>query len=372
MTTKDILSPYTKGNLQLNNRVIMSSLTRGRTTNQGLVPTDLHATYYAQRASAGLILTESAWVSKDAIGFINIPGIYTDEQVTGWKKVTEAVHSKGGKIFLQLSHSGSVSHADFFNGNKPKGPSAINPKEKTFTPQGFKDTETPEELTLQDIRNTIEDYRKASRNALKSGFDGIEIHAQIFTLIPQFLSSLTNQRTDEYGGTIENRSRILFEILDAAISVFGTDRVGIKFTPAFFSTGIIRPQEDTLSDYQYILGKLSNYDLAYVHIVAPGIDLSDTPLSSIKDDYFAFFRKHYSGTLMANGGFTLEKANTILVENNADLVSFGTYYIANPDLTDRFQNNWPLATADTDTYYQGGEQGYTDYHHYDSKKQSLP
>ena len=367
MTTKDILSPYTKGSLQLNNRVIMSSLTRGRTTNQELVPTDLHATYYAQRASAGLILTESAWVSKEAIGFINIPGIYTDEQVAGWKKVTEAVHSKDGKIFLQLSHSGSVSHADFFKGHKPKGPSAINPQEKTFTPQGFKDTETPEELTLKDIRNTIEDYRKASQNALKSDFDGVEIHAQIFTLIPQFLNSITNKRTDEYGGTVENRSRILFEIVEAVVSVFGADRVGIKFTPAFFSTGIICPQEHTLSDYQYILGKLSDYDLAYVHIVAPSVDLSDTPLRSIKDDYFAFFRKHYKGTLMANGSFTLEKANAILTENNADLVSFGTHYIANPDLVERFQNSWHLATADTGTYYQGEEQGYTDYHYYDSK-----
>ncbi len=342
----------------------MASMTRGRTTNEALVPTDLHAVYYAQRAAAGLVLTESAWVSKDAIGFVNIPGIYNEEQLAGWQKVTHDVHSKGGKIFLQVSHVGAVSHPDFFEGKSPKGPSAINPEEKTFTPQGFKDTQTPEELTKTEIQNIVTDYHKASKNARQAGFDGIEIHAQLFTLIPQFLSRAANQRTDEYGGNIENRSRILFEILDVAIEVFGKNRVGIKFTPAFFSSGIIRPDSETLADYEYLLARLNKYPLAYLHIVAPVVDLAGTPLASIKEDYFGFFRAHYQGTLMANGGFTFASANEIIANGKADLVSFGNLFIANPDLVARFQNNWPLATADVETFYTGGEQGYSDYPNY--------
>lgn len=364
METTNLFTTFGKQGLQLRNRVVMSSLTRSRTTNEGLVPTDLHATYYAQRASAGLILTESAWVSKDAMGYINIPGIYTEEQVSGWKKVTKAVHDKDGKIFLQLSHSGSVSHPDFFNGKLPKGPSAVNPQEKSFTPSGFKDTETPEELSIVDIQNIVSDYRKATENALKAGFDGVEIHAQLFTLIPQFLSKATNKRTDLYGGSIENRSRILFEILDAVSGVIGDNKVGLKFTPAAYNPGVIRPDEGTLDDYRYLLSKLNNYKLAYLHIVGPAIDLSDTPLAEIRDNYFGFFRTHFKGTLMANMGFTKDSANEILNNGEADLISFGVPFIGNPDLVERFKNGWPLTEADTDTYYTGEEKGYTDYTEY--------
>jgi N-ethylmaleimide reductase len=366
MQTNNIFTPLNNEGLELNNRIVMASLTRGRTTNEALIPTDLHATYYAQRASAGLILTESAWVSGDAIGFINIPGIYNQAQVNGWRKVTKAVHDKAGKIFLQLAHSGSVSHPDLLEGKSPKGPSSINPQEKSFTSSGFKDTEIPEEMTLEDITQTIENYKHAAQNALKAGFDGIEIHAQLFTLIPQFLNKATNGRTDQYGGSIENRSRIIFEILEAVIPVFGKNKVGIKFTPVAYNPGIIRPDEETLNDYRYMLAKLNNYDLAYVHIVGPDIDLSGTSLSDIKDDYFGFFRKYYYGSIMANLGFNRDSANAILASGKADLVSFGTLYIANPDLTERFKNNWPLAEADVNTYYTGGENGYADYPAYKS------
>lgn len=364
MKTANLFTAFKKQGLQLRNRIVMSSLTRSRTTNKELAPTDLHATYYAQRASAGLILTESAWVSKDAIGYINIPGIYTEEQVSGWQKVTKAVHDKNGKIFLQLSHSGSVSHPDFFDGQFPKGPSAVNPQEKSFTPSGFKDTETPEELSLVDIQNIISDYKKATENAIRANFDGVEIHAQLFTLIPQFLNKATNKRTDLYGGSIENRSRILFEILDVVNGVIGDNKVGLKFTPAAYNPGVIRPDEETLEDYRYLLAKLNNYELAYLHIVGPAIDLSDTPLAEIKDDYFRFFRNIFKGTLMANMGFTKASAIDILNNGKADLVSFGVPFIANPDLVERFENNWPLAEADTDIYYTGGEKGYTDYAKY--------
>lgn len=371
METISLFTPFGIADFELRNRIVMSSLTRSRTTNPDLAPTDLHATYYAQRASAGLILTESAWVSHHAMGYIHVPGIYTARQVAGWKNVTQAVHDKGGKIFLQLAHSGSVSHRDFFGGALPKGPSAVNPGEKSFTLDGFKDTETPEEMSVDDIRKIIDDYRQASQNAVEAGFDGVEIHAQLFTLIPQFLSKATNHRTDAYGGSIENRSRILFEILDAVIAVVGTHKVGLKFTPAAYNQGIIRPDDDTLDDYRYLLMKLNDFELAYLHIVGPANDLSDTPLAGIKDDYFGFFRHYYTGTLMANLGFNRDSANELLAMGKADLVSFGAPFIANPDLVERFTHDWPLTETDTSTYYTGGDKGYIDYPTYSSQESNL-
>ncbi|MDF2476747.1 MAG: alkene reductase [Sphingobacterium sp.] len=361
MELTNLFTPFDHKGLALQNRIVMSSLTRSRTENAALAPTELHAEYYAQRASAGLIITESAWVSQDAMGYINIPGIYTQEQINGWKNVTEAVHMNGGKIFLQLAHSGSVSHSDFFNGKLPKGPSEINPQEKSFTPNGFKDTETPEELSLADIRKIVSDYRSAAENAFKAGFDGIEIHAQLSTLIPQFLSKATNQRKDLYGGDIENRSKILFEILAAVSQVWGEGRVGLKFTPAAYNPGIIRPDSETLNDYGYLMQRLNEHRLAYLHIVGPARDLSDTPLAEIGSDYFGFFRTHFNGILMVNLGFDQKSANEILASGKADLVSFGTLFIANPDLPERFINGWPLALSNPATYYTGGKKGYTDY-----------
>ena len=358
---KPLLTEFKLGELALKNRIVMSSLTRGRADNAALAPTTLHTEYYAQRASAGLILTETAWVSKNAIGYINLPGIYSDEQVLSWKQVTGAVHEKGGKIFLQLTHSGAVSHPDFFDGRLPLGPSAINPQEKSFTPQGFKDTVTPRAYTIPEIKATVEEFRQAAQNAREAGFDGIEVHAQLFTLIPQFLSPATNQRRDEYGGSIENRVRIVFEILDAVGTVFDNRRIGIKFTPAFFSNGRIRPDSTTLPTFAYLLEKLSGYNLGYVHVVGPAVDLAGTVLEPIKEDYFGYFRQKYKGTLMANLGFTQTSGNEILARGNADLVSFGTPFIANPDLVERFQQGIALAVPDTSTFYTGGATGYTDY-----------
>lgn len=339
----------------------MSSLTRARATNTAMAPTALHATYYGQRASAGLILTESTWISKNAVSFAAAPGIYTDEQINGWKEVTTAVHEKGGKIFLQIVHSGSVSHSDYFDGKLPAGPSAINPKEKVFTAAGFKDTETPTELTKEEISTIIQEFKIAAQNAKTAGFDGIELHAQIFTLIPQFLSAATNIRTDEYGGSIENRSRILFEILDVLKEVYTSTAIGVKFTPAAFNTGIIQPDQDTIPLYSYILKQLNDYQLGYLHLVAPAVDLAGTVLESIRDNYFSYFREIYKGTLMANGGFDFESANQIIHDHTADLVAFGRLYIANPDLAERFENHLDLAEADTNTFYMGEEKGYTDY-----------
>ncbi|RFM31691.1 alkene reductase [Chitinophaga silvisoli] len=361
-TKQPLLEEYQLGDLTLKNRVVMASLTRGRATNAGLVPTPLMARYYAQRASAGLILSEGTWVSPKAIGFINVPGIYTEEQVAGWKLVTQAVHDKGGLIFSQLGHIGAASHPDFFDGELPAGPSAINPQTHSFTPVGFKETLTPRELSLAEIKQTIQDYKQAAKNAREAGFDGIEIHAQAGMLIPQFLSLATNQRTDAYGGSIENRARIVFEILDAIIEVWDSTRVAIKFTPVALShVGIVVPDEETIPMFQYILKKLNDYQLAFLHIVGPAEDLTGTPVAVLQDNYFSHFRRHYSGRLMANMGFTQESGNAILKEGLADLVSFGAPFIANPDLVERFQHHLPLAESDRDTYYSGGEKGYTDY-----------
>lgn len=358
---KDLLSAYQLGDLRLSNSVVMASLTRARANNPDLSPTSIHTIYYADRASTGLILTESTWVSSNAIGFLNIPGIYTQEQVNGWKEVTEAVHLQKGRIFLQLSHSGSVSHPDYFNGELPLGPSAINPQEKVFTPTGFKDTLIPKEYSAEQLKTTIAEYKQAAINAKLAGFDGLELHAQLFTLIPQFLSPATNQRTDEYGGSIENRSRILFEILDQLIEIFPGKRVGVKFTPASFNNGIIQPDESTVPTYDYIFKKLNEYDVAFIELVGPRVDLQDTPVSAWNDDFFGYFRKLYKGTIIANLGFTFESGNQIIADGKADLVSFGMPFIANPDLTERFQSSWSLSEADPSTLYIAGEKGYNDY-----------
>ncbi|MCF6406244.1 alkene reductase [Chitinophaga filiformis] len=357
-----LLEDYQIGDLKLKNRVVMASLTRGRATNAGLVPTPLMARYYAQRASAGLILSEGTWVSAKSIGFIHVPGIYTAEQIEGWKLVTKAVHDNGGLIFSQLGHIGAASHPDFFDGELPAGPSAINPRTHSFTPQGFKETPTPRELTVAEIKQTIQDYKQAAKNAKEAGFDGVEIHAQMGMLIPQFLSLATNHRTDDYGGSIENRARIIFEILDVILEVWNSTRVAIKFTPVAYShVGIVTPDEETIPMFQYILKKLNHYNLAYLHIVGPAEDLTGTPVEVLQDNYFSHFRHHYSGRLMANLGFTQESANAILKEGTADLVSFGTPFIANPDLVMRFKYNLPLSEINRDTLYTGDENGYTDY-----------
>jgi len=358
---KSLETTYLLGELELPNRVVMASMTRARATNPGLIPTSLHAEYYAQRAGAGLILTEGVWVSRSAVGFLNIPGIFTREQTEGWKEVTSAVHKKGGRIFIQLSHSGSASHPDYLGGLLPSGPSAINPQEKSYTPQGFKDTVTPKAYSVASIKDMIDEYRKAAMNAKAAGFDGIEIHAHLFTLIPQFLSIATNQRRDKYGGNIENRCRILFEILDAVIGVLPGKRVGIKFSPTVFNAGIIKPDANTIPAFNYIFRELNQYDMAFVELVGPSLDIKGTVIAALQDNIYSHFRSMYKGTLIANLGFDWESGNEIIATGNADLVSFGAPFIANPDLVERFRNSWPLAVGDPNTYYTGGETGYIDY-----------
>ncbi|WP_347236577.1 oxidoreductase [Streptomyces malaysiensis] len=239
--TQPLLQPVQLGALKLPNRVVMAPMTRCRADNEELAPTDLHATYYAQRAGAGLIIGEGAWVSTDAIGFINVPGIYTDAQTAGWAKVTEAVHSAGGMIVSQLGHAGAASHPDHHGGRLPAGPSAINPHEMSFTPDGPKDSLTPRALSAAEIATTIGTYRQAAVNALRAGFDGLEIHAQVSHLVAQFLNPRLNQRTDAYGSSSEKRAQFLFDVVDAVSSVWGSDRIGIKSPPTGI-TGLPSPQ----------------------------------------------------------------------------------------------------------------------------------
>jgi N-ethylmaleimide reductase len=354
-TTQPLLQPVRLGALELPNRVVMAPMTRGRAENAELTPTDLHATYYAQRAGAGLIVSEGTWVNADAIGYTNVPGIYTDAQTAGWTKVTEAVHAAGGQIVSQLGHVGANTHPDHLGGRQPAAPSAVNPGERSFTPSGFKDTVTPREFTAAEIAATIADYRHAAENARRAGFDGLEIHAQGSHLIPQFLNPRLNQRTDAYGGSSEKRAQFLLDVLDAVSEVWGSDRVSVKLTPLWSSGAKFIADEDTLADYDQLLKKLSESDLAYLHLLgSPGTIAERIAV-------FSRYRAHYQGRIVANLGFTQALGNEILEHGIVDAVSFGAPFIANPDLVARFTQGHLLAESDRATYYAGQSAGYTDY-----------
>ncbi|MEU6546758.1 alkene reductase [Streptomyces sp. NPDC046859] len=355
--TQPLLRPVRLGALELPNRVVMAPMTRARAANAELAPTDLHATYYAQRASAGLIISEGTWVSPDAIGFIHVPGIYTDEQTAGWAGVTESVHAAGGRIVSQVGHLGAVSHPDHHGGRLPAGPSAVNPEEMSFTPDGPKDTVTPRALTGAEIADTILSYRQAAANALRAGFDGLEIHAQGSHLVAQFLNPRLNRRTDAYGGTSEKRAQFLLDVVDAVSDVWGGERVGVKLSPYWNGGPAFTADAEVLADYDLLLKRLGDSDLAYLHLVGP------TPDAGTDDTFTAFtrFRSHYRGAVIANLGFTQATGNELLERQLADAVSFGAPFIANPDLVGRFAHGHPLADGDRDTYYAGGVKGYTDY-----------
>lgn len=354
-----LLTPITLNNLTLKNRVIMAPMTRSRADNPDTAPTALHATYYRQRAGAGLIITEGSQISKQGVGYINTPGIYSKEQVAGWKTVTEAVHSEGGKIFLQLWHVGRISHPDFHNGELPVAPSAINPNEKSFTPQGFKETVTPRALETDEVKQIVRDFQNAAKNAQEAGFDGVEIHASNGYLLHQFFVSTANTRTDQYGDSIENRSRILFEILQAIQGVFPLERVGVRLNPSLHGSFGITLNEDTIPTFDYIINKLNEYPLAYLHLSEPFTDVSQVPHA---EQFVAKrYRPIYKGNLIINGGFDQEKGNKVIEEGDADMVAFGNLFISNPDLPKRFEAGAELQTADKATFYAPGEKGYIDY-----------
>jgi len=355
-----LLQPYHKNGLTFKNRVVMAPMTRSRADNSGNIPTqELQVPYYAQRASAGLIITEGAQVSERAVGYVNTPGIYTKAQVEGWKNVTEAVHEKGGKIFIQLWHVGRMSHPDFHHGELPLAPSALNPNSKSFTPQGFKDTVTPKEMTFEDIKTTIDDFRQAAANAVEAGFDGVEIHSSNGYLFHQFFNKSSNQRTDEYGGSIENRGRFFFEVLEAVKKEIPEQKIGVRFNPSLHGLFGMTMDEETIPTFDYIIKKLNDYNLAYVHLSEPFTDVSEVPFA-VKE-IAKHYRPLYQGTLMINGAFTYETGNAVIERGDADLVAFGKPFISNPDLVERFENNIPLTDWDADTFYTPGKKGYLDY-----------
>ncbi|WP_318308492.1 alkene reductase [Flagellimonas crocea] len=356
---QNLLTPYNK-NITLRNRVVMAPMTRSRADNDQKKPTDeLQGLYYEQRASAGLIITEGSQVSERAVGYINTPGIHTQAQVEGWKKVTKRVHDKGGKIFIQLWHVGRMSHPIFHDGELPLAPSAINPNEQSYTPDGFKDTVTPKEMTKEDIKTTVEDFKNAAKNAVEAGFDGVEIHSSNGYLFHQFFNGTSNKRTDEYGGSHENKARFFFEVLDAVKEVIPEEKIGARFNPSLNGVFGMTMDEDTIPTFEYIIKKLNDYNLAYIHLSEPFTDVSDIPYAVT--EIAKHFRPLYNGTLMINGGFDQESGNAVIASGNADLVAFGKPYVSNPDLVERFENDVELAEWDKDTFYTPGKEGYTDY-----------
>lgn len=359
--THPLLEPIRVGDINLPNRIIMASMTRARTDNPGFVPNALQAEYYAQRASAGLILTEGTWPSREGVGFINVPGLYTREQADGWRQITDAVHEAGGRIFVQLGHLGSSSHPDLLDGALPLAPSAVNPGLKAFTPNGFKDTVAPKPMELGDIARTVDDYAKAAHLAQAAGFDGVELHGINTYLIPTFLYENLNRRTDDYGGSVENRARIVLEIVDALVASWAPGRVGIKLSPGLTGVGQFNAGAETLPTFEYLISQLSTRHLAYLQLMNPINDLTGIALEVLGQDVAKHFRPFCSGPLIANGGYSFESGNALVREGFADAIAFGTPFIANPDLVERFSNDVSPSPSDRDTYYGGGGAGYVDY-----------
>ena len=356
--------PVQAGDLQLANRVAMAPLTRNRSPNA--VPTDLVATYYTQRASAGLIISEATAISHQGQGYADVPGLYAPEQVAAWKKVTSSVHAAGGKIVVQLWHVGRVSHTDLQPGNAaPVAPSAIQANTKTVLIQNgvptFTPTSMPRALELAEIPGIVADYRRAARAAIEAGFDGVEIHAANGYLIDQFLKTGANQRQDDYGGSVRNRARLLLEVVRAIVDEIGGGRTGIRLSPVTPSNDIVDDNPQQLFDY--LLHHLAPLGLAYVHVIEGATGglrvLPERPFdyASLK----AIYRKAGGqGAWMVNNGYDKALAEAA-VAAGADIVAFGRPYIANPDLVERLRRDAPLNTPDRDTFYGGGAKGYTDY-----------
>lgn len=353
MTT--LFQPYDLGPITLANHIVMAPLTRNR-AGAGLVPNELAATYYAQRATAGLLITEATQISAQAQGYQDTPGIYTQAQIDGWRKVTDAVHAKGGRIFVQLWHVGRISHVDLQPGGAaPVAPSAIRAVTKTFVNNGFTDVSEPRALELQEIPGIIDDFRKAAANAIAAGFDGVEIHGANGYLLEQFLKDGANQRNDEYGGSVENRARLLLEVTAAVKDEIGAERTGVRISPVSPANAI--SCSDPQPQYDYLAEQLNALGIVYLHVVegATGGSRDVSPF-----DYDAL-RQRFKNTWIGNNGYDLALASTQLAQGKADLFAFGRPFISNPDLVERLKTGAPLAPLNPETLYGGGAQGYTDY-----------
>jgi len=351
-----LFSKTSLGALDLANRIVMAPLTRSRAI--GNVPNDLMATYYAQRATAGLIVTEGTSPSPNGLGYARIPGLFSDEQVAGWKKVTDAVHAAGGKIFVQLMHTGRVSHAlNLPAGARVLAPSAVAAAGEMWTDaESMQPLPTPEAMTLDEVEAAIAEYAQAARKAIAAGFDGIEIHGANGYLIEQFIRPNANVRTDAYGGSIENRARFLLDVVAATTEAIGKDRVGVRLSPY----GVFNDMPDypeQAADYAYIAEKLDASGLVYVHLVDHSAIGAPAVPQSIKD----VFRKAFTRTLILSGGYDAARAESDLEAGHADLIAVGRPLLANPDLVQRWRDGTALNAVDMDTFYTPGEKGYTDY-----------
>ena len=353
MSTELLFTPITLGNVELQNRIVMAPMTRNRAA-KGAVPQEMNVEYYRQRATAGLIITEAAQVSPEGVGYPGTPGIYNDEQVAGWHKITDAVHEEGSRMFLQLWYCGRISHPDLLPDKQtPVAPSAIKPEGETMTYEGMKAFVEPRALQKDDITKIVSQYRNAAQKAKDAGFDGVEIHAANGYLIDQFLRDGSNQRSDEYGGSEENRMRFLNEVIDAVLTVWDSKNVGIRLTPenSFNSMSDSDPQ----AHFDYFIRQLNSRDLAYIHLLE-----GDMMGAGSTFDYRAL-RDAYSGLYMANNGYDKDRAVASLSNGDSDLVAFGVPFLANPDLVKRFRHDLPLNAPDQATFYGGDETGYTDY-----------
>lgn len=349
----DLFDSIQFGSIDAKNRMIMAPLTRSR-AGESRIPNDLMAEYYSQRASAGLIITEATAISKQGYGWAGAPGIYEDSHIEGWKKTTNAVHAKDGKIVLQLWHMGRLSHPDFQEDGYTVAPSAIKPEGMAHVIDGEKPYEEPRELRIEEIKTIVQDYVAAAARALAAGFDGIEIHGANGYLIDQFLKDNANHREDEYGGSIENRCRFALEVVEAVTGAIGADKVGLRLSPNVPNGGI--SDSDPLSLFAYLAGKLNAYDLAFIHI-HEGLRHGAKPEPWVSTK----FREIYKGKLILNGNYDQAAATAALDNGEADAIAFGKAFIANPDLVERFKKNAALNPPQPDSFYNGGVQGYTDY-----------
>lgn len=358
----DLFTPLKIGNIELQNRIIMAPLTRSRSSRER-VPNNLNIEYYRQRATSGLIISEGTQISEMGIGYMDTPGIHTQEQIEAWKKVTDAVHQKGGKIFCQLWHVGRVSHPTFLNGQLPLAPSAISAGGQIRTYDGLQDKPIPKELTKLEILEIIKQYKQAAINSIEAGFDGVELHGANGYIIDQFICDGSNQRSDEYGGTIVNRARFLEQVLDSVCTAIGNDRVGLRLSPS----GLINGMYDStvVRTFSYVINMLNDYKLAYLHILEPFTEIPEGEHPEYLRKPSAYYRYIYNGVLIANCGYNFESATESIQNNQADAISFGKLFIANPDLVYRFKNNLQLNNWNSKTFYTPGAEGYIDYPFYD-------
>jgi N-ethylmaleimide reductase len=354
-TSSKLFEPYKLGPITVPNRLVMAPLTRNRAV-AGMVPSPLAVEYYGQRASAGLLITEASQISQQGQGYQDTPGIYSKEQVVGWRKVTDRVHARGGRIFIQIWHVGRISHTSLQpNNGAPVGPSAIRAKGKTFVGGIFTDISEPRALSLEEIPGIIDGFRRAAANAIEAGFDGVEIHGANGYLLDQFAKDGANKRNDEYGGSIENRARLMLEVATAVASEAGPERTGIRISPVTPANDISDTNPQPL--FEYIVDHLNALKLVYIHVIEGA---TGGPRDIAPFDYGSL-RKRFDGAYIANNGYDFALADKVIAADEADLIAFGKPFIANPDLVERLKRGAPLNVPDKATFYGGGAKGYTDY-----------